>query len=693
MANSNFVVHNGLTVGPLVIDAATGSITTPGDVSITGNLGVSQISKNDSSVSINDTGTGSTVVIKIDGATEQTVDANGVNLATGGYYSINGSSVLNATTLGSGVTASSLTSVGTLTGLTVSGTTALAGTTAGTLNATSGNIGTLAVTTGLGTANLVATGGSINNVAVGATTHTTGRFTTVTATTVNAGTIGNASAAFSGASATLTGTLIATTVNAGTIGNSGATLTGTLSTAAQTNITSVGTLTGLTVSGTTALGVLTTSSSTTIGGNLNVSGNLNVTGNISYFSSNDLVITDSLIYLADGNSGDVLDIGLVSAFTNPGYQHTGLVRDASDGVWKLFANVVAEPTTTVNFTFANYSPLRIGALTASSATLSGTIIASTVNAGTIGNTGATLTGTLSTASQTNITAVGTISTGTWSASFGAVSGANLTNLTATNINGTVATANVSLFETVASTSTNATFYPYLADKTDGNTAGFIASSFNINPSTGLVRTASLTSSGTIIASTVNAGTIGNSGATLTGTLSTAAQTNVTSVGTLSGLTVSGAIVPNANLTINVGSVSAWFNTFFGVSTQARYADLAENYQADRAYNPGTVLMFGGTQEVTVADAGTPAVAGVVSTNPAHLMNGQLSGANVVALALTGRVPCMVIGPVKKGDMMISAGFGYARSSANPAIGQVIGKALQDFPLESKGVIEVVVGRV
>jgi hypothetical protein len=477
MANSNFVVHNGLTVGPLVIDAATGSITTPGDVSITGNLGVSQISKNDSSVSINDTGTGSTVVIKIDGATEQTVDANGVNLATGGYYSINGSSVLNATTLGSAVVNSSLTSVGTITSLAA----------------------TTAVATNLSTGNAVITGGSLNNTTVGATTHNTGRFTTVTATTVNAGTIGNS--------------------------------------------------------------------------------------------------------------------------------------------------------------------------------------------------GATLTGTLSTASQTNITAVGTISTGTWSASFGAVSGANLTNLTATNINGTVATANVSLFETVASTSTNATFYPYLSDKTDGNTAGFIASSFNINPSTGLVRTASLTSSGTIIASTVNAGTIGNSGATLTGTLSTAAQTNVTSVGTLTGLTVSGAIVPNANLTINVGSVSAWFNTFYGVSTQAKYADLAENYQADRAYNPGTVLMFGGTQEVTVADAGTPAVAGVVSTNPAHLMNGQLAGANVVALALTGRVPCMVIGPVKKGDMMISAGFGYARSSANPAIGQVIGKALQDFPLESKGIIEVVVGRV
>jgi hypothetical protein len=205
--------------------------------------------------------------------------------------------------------------------------------------------------------------------------------------------------------------------------------------------------------------------------------------------------------------------------------------------------------------------------------------------------------------------------------------------------------------------------------------------------------ASATLTGTLIATTVNAGTIGNSGATLTGTLSTAAQTNVTSVGTLTGLTVSGAIVPNANLTINVGSVSAWFNTFYGVSTQAKYADLAENYQADKAYNPGTVLMFGGAYEVTLSDANTTAVAGVVSTNPAHLMNGQLSGSNVVPLALTGRVPCMVIGPVKKGDMMVSAGFGYAKSSESPQLGQVIGKALQDFPINAKGVIEVVVGRL
>jgi hypothetical protein len=197
---------------------------------------------------------------------------------------------------------------------------------------------------------------------------------------------------------------------------------------------------------------------------------------------------------------------------------------------------------------------------------------------------------------------------------------------------------------------------------------------------------------TINATNLYASTIGNTGATLTGTIQTAAQTNITSVGTLTGLTVSGAIVPNANVTVNLGSSSAWFNNIYGTAIHAQYADLAENYVGDKTYSPGTVMMFGGSAEVTVADADTTAVAGVVSTNPATLMNGSLTGPNVVPVAFTGRVPTMIIGPVKKGDLMVSAGFGYAKTNNSPSIGQVIGKALQDFPINGKGVIEVVVGR-
>jgi carbon monoxide dehydrogenase subunit G len=121
MANKNFVVQHGLTVGPLTIDAATGDINTSGNVVITGNLGLSKIAKNDSSVSITDTGSGSSVTINIDGTTEHTVDADGVNLASGDRFAIAGDSVLNATTLGANVVNSSLTSVGNLTILNVDG--------------------------------------------------------------------------------------------------------------------------------------------------------------------------------------------------------------------------------------------------------------------------------------------------------------------------------------------------------------------------------------------------------------------------------------------------------------------------------------------------------------------------------------------------------------------------------------------
>ena len=123
------------------------------------------------------------------------------------------------------------------------------------------------------------------------------------------------------------------------------------------------------------------------------------------------------------------------------------------------------------------------------------------------------------------------------------------------------------------------------------------------------------------------------------------------------------------------------------------ADIAENYQADKVYQPGTVLMIGGAQEVTAAEVGSTAIAGVVSTSPATVMNGQLTGTNVVAVALLGRVPCKVIGPISKGDLLISAGFGYAtKAHVPPAPGQLVGKSLQDFAINGKGVIEVLVGR-
>jgi hypothetical protein len=186
-------------------------------------------------------------------------------------------------------------------------------------------------------------------------------------------------------------------------------------------------------------------------------------------------------------------------------------------------------------------------------------------------------------------------------------------------------------------------------------------------------------------------------ATTAGTVTTAAQPNITSVGTMSTATIttlstSAITKTGSNGVGNIGQTDNRFNTIFATATSAQYADLAEKYTADAEYAPGTVVVFGGTAEVTVdAVDSDRRVAGVVSTNPAYIMNDGLTAPFVAAVALTGRVPCLVTGTVRKGDLMVTAGLGRARAEADPRVGTVIGKALEDHNGES-GTIEVVVGR-
>jgi hypothetical protein len=158
-----------------------------------------------------------------------------------------------------------------------------------------------------------------------------------------------------------------------------------------------------------------------------------------------------------------------------------------------------------------------------------------------------------------------------------------------------------------------------------------------------------------------------------------------------------AMIPVNTATTDLGiSTAKWNNVhanfFVGTATAAQYADLAEKYVADQDYEPGTVLEFGGEFEVTLAEDGTNRLAGIVTTNPAYLMNSECVGNYIAAIALQGRAPCKVRGKIHKGDMLMSGGEGYARKATNPQIGTIIGKALADFDGTS-GVIEVAVGRV
>ena len=156
---------------------------------------------------------------------------------------------------------------------------------------------------------------------------------------------------------------------------------------------------------------------------------------------------------------------------------------------------------------------------------------------------------------------------------------------------------------------------------------------------------------------------------------------------------SGTILPTSNTTVNLGSTGMWFNTFYGVSVQAQYADLAENYTGDINYAAGTVVVFGGDKEVTTTTVSHDTrVAGVISTNPAYLMNAANQG---LPVAFTGRVPCQVQGPVNKGTVLVTSNLAGVAEAINYNLfkpGCVIGKSLETIMDNSIKLIEVVVGR-
>ena len=162
--------------------------------------------------------------------------------------------------------------------------------------------------------------------------------------------------------------------------------------------------------------------------------------------------------------------------------------------------------------------------------------------------------------------------------------------------------------------------------------------------------------------------------------------------TLSGTLITKAILPDNGDTYDIGSSSLGYNTVHAKATSAQYADLAEIYESDLEYEVGTVVIFGGDKEITMSTMGAdPRVAGVISENPAYLMNSEATGQ---AVALQGKVPCKVVGQISKGDMLVthSQHPGVARKGTNPSMGTVIGKALEEYNSIEIGTINIVAGR-
>jgi len=160
--------------------------------------------------------------------------------------------------------------------------------------------------------------------------------------------------------------------------------------------------------------------------------------------------------------------------------------------------------------------------------------------------------------------------------------------------------------------------------------------------------------------------------------------------------ISGTLLPSNPSTLDVGSSTVPFRAIYANTNIATYADLAERYRSDAHYEEGTVLVVGGSHEVTICRSyQDERVAGVVSLYPAYAMNEDLAGIEPPELApyiaLKGRVPCKVKGPVKKGDLLVTSEFPGHAESKKPGLTSVgiIGKALQDFNCDY-GRIEIMV---
>jgi hypothetical protein len=189
--------------------------------------------------------------------------------------------------------------------------------------------------------------------------------------------------------------------------------------------------------------------------------------------------------------------------------------------------------------------------------------------------------------------------------------------------------------------------------------------------------------GVITATTFVGNLTGNVSGNLDGTTVVASTSVTTPAIVKSGTNGSG----------DIGQTGNRYNMIYGTASSAQYADLAEKYLPDAEYEPGTVVIFGGSKEITQSKQFMDRrIAGVISTAPAYRMNDEQEGG--IHVALQGRVPCRVVGKISKGDMLISSQIpGVATAEEHPALGSVIGKALANYDSDEVGVIEVVVGRI
>ena len=236
-----------------------------------------------------------------------------------------------------------------------------------------------------------------------------------------------------------------------------------------------------------------------------------------------------------------------------------------------------------------------------------------------------------------------------------------------------------------------------------NVSGLLTSSGGLTVTGALTSSSTLTSSGGM---TVSGSLTSSGGMTVSGSLTSSGGMTVSGSATHSGLTnlsrtnISGDFTPTgANLSVSIGNTTNWFSSvysqnFYGTSVFAKYADLAENYISDTVADPNAIMVIGGDEEVTPSKIShDPRVIGVMSKNPAYLMNSEIDGIGS-AIALAGRVPVQVRGPIARGDCVVSsdiAGVGEKLNMSKYVPGCIVGKALVAINDDSIQTIEVVIG--
>lgn len=231
--------------------------------------------------------------------------------------------------------------------------------------------------------------------------------------------------------------------------------------------------------------------------------------------------------------------------------------------------------------------------------------------------------------------------------------------------------------------------------TAGGGANAVANATITVTTTGANVTGYMTSSGNAtVGNLITVGTITSTGNITGGNVNSAAS--MIAVGSVVGASVTTAEIlhSGSNGVGNIGSSSNYFNRLFATATTALYADVAERFAADSVYDAGTVVELGGSEEITKSQQDlSENVFGVISTQAAYLMNGG-AGNNEThpPVAMTGRVPVQVIGQVRKGDRLVSAGNGQARSAkpGEATAFNVIGRSLVDKPTTESGIVEAIV---